>query len=98
MLLYDGVIVEREAFTCVYSQLAKQRSLSSGIPKDIGQTSLGTMLTRLRPLESTCALWSRVWPPTCLYSLCPAGLPLALSYHNRPFEGQADFLLLLSTH
>lgn len=63
----------------------------------IGQTSLGTMLTRLKPLESTCALWSRVWPPTCLYSLCPAGLPLALSYHNRPFEGRAGFLLLLST-
>lgn len=39
MLLYDGVIVEREAFTYVYSQLAKQRSLCSGIPKDCGERS-----------------------------------------------------------
>ena len=37
IVLYDRVIVERAPFTCVYSQLAKQRSLPSGIPEDCGE-------------------------------------------------------------
>lgn len=46
----------------------------------------------------TCALAMCMAMHLFVQFLCPATVPLALSYHNLPFEGWASILLLLSTH